>query len=130
MTYTATTPCSATTKAGAPCRGTAGPNGFCRAHDPALYEEMQAARRRGGRPRKDPSAPQAPDLTTGPKIIATLDRAAKAMASGIISANHASALAALGRLALATLERDQGERLARLEKIAAAQAPQTIGRRR
>jgi hypothetical protein len=127
--------CQATTAAGSPCKGTRLPDGLlCRAHDPAHREAMQAARARGGRNKAkapaDPNAPQAPDLTTGPKIIRTLDQAAKAMATGAMSAREAAALAALGRLALASLERDQQAQLDRLERLVAEHAPKTAGRRR
>jgi hypothetical protein len=96
---------------------------------------MQAARARGGRNKAkagpaDPTAPQQPDLRTGPAIIATLDRAAKAMADGSMSVNAASALAALGRLALQVLKEDQAEQIAQLAAKVKAMQPQTHGRRR
>jgi len=41
--------CSARRRDGQPCRATAGPDGKCFAHSPALRERAQAARRQGGR---------------------------------------------------------------------------------
>jgi hypothetical protein len=110
------------------------PEGYCPSHSPLRATARAAERSRGGQAHAgrpvDPSSPQAPNLTSGPKIIATLDRAAKAMATGDMSAREAAALAALGRLALATLERDQAADIARLAKLVEERAPQTIGRRR
>jgi len=78
----------------------------------------------------DSTGPQAPDLTTGPRIIATLDRAAKAMAAGTMSVKAASALAALGRLALQVLKDDQAEAIRGLEKLIEDRSLATMGRRR
>jgi hypothetical protein len=126
--------CIATTPRG-PCRAkpmTGQPT--CYLHGP----DAAAARSRGGRakgqraqgPPLDSTGPQAPDLTTGPKIITTLDRAAKAMAAGDMSAREAAALASLGRLALATLAKDQAVMIRQLQKIVAQRQPQALGGRR
>jgi hypothetical protein len=40
--------CDARTKGGAPCRATPTGSGLCFAHDPALSDKRQQARRRGG----------------------------------------------------------------------------------
>jgi hypothetical protein len=126
------------------------PRGACRAKpmtgQPTCYlhgPDAQAARARGGQARaakrqapaeatlESPAEGQwAPDFTTGPKIVTSMDQIAKALAAGTMSANAASSLAALGRLALACLERDQQAQLDRLERLVAERAPKTAGRRR
>jgi len=130
--------CTATTKAGTPCRARpmAGAS-TCFLHGP----DAQAARARGGRAKgkhqagteptaEAPGAQWAPDLPTGPKIVKSMDQAAKALAAGTMSATAVSSLAALGRLALATLARDQAAQIAALAAKVEAQQPHVIGRRR
>jgi hypothetical protein len=48
MNEPASSGCSVVTKAGDPCHARPTASGYCFAHDPALHEKRNAARRRGG----------------------------------------------------------------------------------
>lgn len=117
--------CSATTKAGTPCRGRAQPGSdYCLAHDPERQAELAESRRQGGlaksaanRARKQ--LLEAGDVTA-PEMQALLGLVAKRLVNGRMAPSVANAMASVIRAWFAgrdtLLLEDVERRIAALEQ--------------
>lgn len=124
-------PCSATTKAGAPCPVAAlAGRARCRAHearhDPQLAEQVRQERSRGGlavhTKRQLPAALQArPDLATQAGVRVTLEAVTQAMLAGTITPSQANSVAQLAGVALRLVEIEMDAAELKLAQEAAAQ---------
>jgi hypothetical protein len=133
--------CTATSKAGTPCRARPMAGALtCFLHGP----DAEAARARGGRARgKDSKGAQPAAAATGAlsldqhvpmgthqQIRAAMELAFNAMRTGTLNARAGTAMVGAARLALAAVTEDVSEQLARLKAMVEAQQPRTAGRRR
>ena len=121
------TPCSATRSDGQPCQAVATRSGMCMAHDPALAEKRQEARRRGGQA----SARTARlGKLVPPRLMAvydTLELALTQVYRGEIDPRVATAMASLAGAMVRVLT--SGELEQRVRTLEERQPPATNGRR-
>ncbi len=116
--------CESTRRDGGRCKAPALPNRpFCFAHDPALQERRQEARKRGGKNRADIVRLRGLAPPRLLPIFDTLEAALREVHAGDITPQQATAMAALARALTALLTAGEIEqRLRDLETAAAQQS--------
>lgn len=113
--------CAATRRDGWPCRGAPLAGGLCFAHDPALADRRDAARRKGGAHRATAHRLNANMPPTVAGITDTVLTALDATARGDLAPARGQAVASLARAALAAHEQwDVCDRLDAVEAHLAA----------
>lgn len=114
--------CQATGKDGGPCRGFAGPSGFCPWHNPETSEETKATwRLRGGlasQPNADPNA-EAARMRSVEECVSLLERVSTMALRGEISVSIANVVINGVNAAVKCAGLELDSRLDKLEKLIA-----------